>query len=227
MKFIELDIQLFGGRGSLSYKSTNTLNGKEGKPSPFYDKTNIYKGLTKQEFENKIRKYKNEFIGVYDENGKITIAGTSYKRGTTAVPNEIQNAYGFTHNHPSGEKEGRRVRTIGGTFSGSDLKGVSIYNTKEGRATANEATYVIRAKNNKTTAQGRKKLVSLANKTDKYFEKKSRTNYTRVANKFKKQGKRMSDNTYMNVIYGTQKSMIRKSIEKAGYDYIEIPKNKR
>lgn len=37
----------------------------------------------------------------------------------------------------------------------------------------------------------------------------------------------MSDNTYMNVIYGTQKSMIRKSIEKAGYDYIEIPRNKR
>lgn len=227
MRYIKLDIQKFGGRGAYSYKSKNTVTGKKEKPLPFYDKTNIYKGMTKQEFEEKSSKFKNEFVGIFDENGIITNAGTSYRRGETAVPKEIMNAYGFTHNHPAGEKENGRVRTIGGTFSGADLKGVALYNNKEGRARAPEATYVIKAKGNKTTVSGRRKLSMVADRTDKYFEKKARERLVQVKNKLNSQGKKMSDNTYMNVAYGTAKNLIKKSISKTDYDYIEIPRNKR
>lgn len=227
MKYIKLDIQKFGGRGAYSYKSNNTLTGENERPLPFYDKTDKYIGLTKQEFENKISRFKNEFIGVYDENGLIVKAGTSHKRGTTAVPNEIVNAYGFTHNHPSGEKEGNRVRTIGGTFSGADLKGIAIYNNKEGRARANEATYIVRAKGGKTTGAGRRKLTSVANRIDKQFSKIARNKLSQVNNRLNVKGKKMTDNTYMNVLYGTAKNLMKKSISKTNYDYIEIPKNKR
>lgn len=84
---LRLNVQLFGGRGADSGYSGDASTGGDGrKVSRFYDKTDKYKGMTMHEFENAIRDKKTEFIGIYDKNGKLIVAGTSGNKGSVAVP---------------------------------------------------------------------------------------------------------------------------------------------
>ena len=130
---IKLDIQMFGGRGSSSSYGKEGINtGGTGKPMRFYDKTKIYKGMSVEEFERRTRNRKNEYVGLYDDNGKIIIAGTSYNKGAVAIPTthpSFKKVNSLTHNHPyHGERQ------LGGSFSGADVYNHIMLNMKRSGA---------------------------------------------------------------------------------------------
>lgn len=108
---------LFGGRGASSGKSSLKTGNNDGKELKYYNKTSLFKGKTLVEAERMIRNRKNEYAIIYDKNGNVLGAYTSYNHGAVSFPPEVaRNANILTHNHPSDSTRG-----IGGPFSEADL----------------------------------------------------------------------------------------------------------
>ena len=213
-----------GGRGAKStYGKKGITTGDSGRPLTFYDKTDLFKGMTVQEFENAVRDRKVEYIGLYNDDGKIMIAGTSYNKGGVAIPTEhpdFNKINSFTHNHPY-----QGGREIGGSFSGADARAGTFFGAKTIRATSKEKTYVLRPKN--PSASQKATMYNRATKVDSKWREEASKRVARVKKQFEKSGKKwtsaMENKVYLG--YGTRlwKNLTRNS----GYEYVEIKQKNR
>lgn len=221
---MKLDIQKFGGRGtSSSYGKEGYNTGGNNKPMRFYDKTDIYKGMTVPEFEKRVGKFKSEYIGLYNDDGKIIIAGTSFNDGSVAIPTTHPNfskVNQMTHTHPSGG-----LRTLGGSLSGADVQNTAMLKFKGVRAWAKEKTYILRAKAG--AKQNRDKLYKIATKTDKTWSSNANKRVASIKRRFTKQGKKMSYATENRIYLGYGTKYWKNSLNGTGYEYIEIKKKYR
>lgn len=215
-------MSLFGGRGaSSSYgKEGFTTNG-DGKSKKFYDKTDKYKGMSYLEYEEIIRNRKTEWIGLYDDNGKIIIAGTSYDKHSVSIPTthpDFKKATNITHNHPSDGK----TRYLGGPLSEADVMNGIYFNYNNSRAVAKEKTYTLNKGKNVTKRQ-QNQLYLKANRMYKNdtWGATSRKTMMSVNKKLKSQGKTISSKTYDQISLGTGTRLWKEAVKGTGYNYIE------
>ena len=216
---MKLDIQLFGGRGaSSSYGKEGYNTEGSNKPMPFYDKTDIYKGMSVQDFEKRVGKFKSEYIGLYDDNGKILIAGTSGDPGAVAIPTthpEFSKVNSMTHTHPSGG-----MRMLGGSFSGADAQNMALLKFKNLRAYAKEKTYLLRAKPG--AKQNSERLFKIATLSDSKWNKNANARISKIKSSLGKKGKSMSYATENKIYLGYGTRLWKKSLNNTGYEYVEI-----
>lgn len=222
-----INIQLFGGRGTDSGfgGEMDTGDGKK-RVTRFFDKTDKFAGMSIHEFENAIREKSVEYIGLFDKDGNLLVAGTSNNKGAVAIPTNAANfkdAVTLTHNHPNGGK-----RIIGGSFSDMDVKNHLRLNFKgETRAVANgqnENTYIFRAKAG--AKQNREKMMRIARTVGQKYESEAQKTLNKVRKDLSVKGKSLGGKD--NQVYiGTAKRLWKKSgLEKAGYEYIEVNKKR-
>lgn len=206
-------------------KGDNT--GDEGsRVRAFYDKTEKFANMSMHEFENAIRDKSVEYVGLFDANGKLIVAGTSNNKGAVAIPTghpDFKKAVTLTHNHPNG---GGRV--IGGSFSPADVKNhIRLGFAGESRAVANgqnENTYIFR--NKKGAKQNSRKMIAAADKVEKEYGTRAQKSVDSVRRKLAAKGKTLNGKD--NQVYiGTAKRMWKDSgVEKYGYEYIEVKKKR-
>lgn len=222
---IKLNLQLFGGRGADSgYGGGTSTSGKKTGGSRFYDKTSKFKGMDLHEFENAIRDKKTEYIGIFDKDGNLIIAGTSGNKGSVAIPSnhpDFSKIHSLTHNHPYSDG-----RIIGGSFSEADVQNHLRLNIPgETRAVTNgpnENTYIFRAK--KGTKQNVNGMVVTASKVGRDYKSQAQKALDKVNKKLRKQGKSLNGKT--NQVYiGTAKRLWKNAnVDRYGYEYIEVRK---
>ena len=160
--------------------------------------------MTIHQFENAVRDKSVEYIGLYDKDGKIIVAGTSNNIGAVAIPTghpRFKDAVTLTHNHPY---QGGRI--IGGSFSGADVQNHLRFGFKgETRAVSNgpnENTYIFRAK--KGVNQNTTKMTSIANKMDSRYKATAQKTLDAVRKDLSSRGKSL--NGMDNQVYiGTAK----------------------
>lgn len=223
----KLNLQLFGGRGANSgYAGGRSTGGGSRGVSRFYDKTKEFKGMSIHEFENAIRDKKTEYIGIFDKDGNLIVAGTSNNKGSVAIPSNapgFKNGYTLTHNHPY---DGGRI--IGGSFSEADVQNHLALRFKgETRAVTNgpnENTYIFRAK--RGVKQNSVKMSTAAAKVGSQYPSEAKKTLTRVKNRLAKQGKSLNGKD--NQVYiGTAKRLWKKAnVERYGYEYINVTKKR-
>lgn len=222
-----LNIQLFGGRGADSGYGggTSTSGGRRG-GGRFYDRTDKYKGMDLHTFENAIRDKSTEYIGIFDKDGNLVIAGTSGNKGSVAIPSnhpEFSKIHNLTHNHPYGDG-----RVIGGSFSEADVQNHLRLNIQgETRAVTNgpnENTYIFRAKAG--TKQNVNGMIKAASKVGRDYKAKAQKTLDEVNKKLQKQGKSLNGKT--NQVYiGTAKRLWKNAnVDKYGYEYIDVTKKR-
>ncbi len=224
---IKINIQLFGGRGANSgYGQGISTGGDDSRVSAFYDKTKKYQGMTIHQFENAVRDKSVEYIGLYDKDGKLIVAGTSNNKGAVAIPTghpNFKDAVTLTHNHPY---KGRRI--IGGSFSGADVQNHLRFGFKgETRAVSNgpnENTYIFRAK--KGVNQNTEKMTSIANKMNSRYKATAQKTLDAVRKDLSSRGKSLNGRD--NQVYiGTAKKLWKKAnVNRYGYEYIEVNKSR-
>lgn len=222
---IKLNLQLFGGRGADSgYGGGTSTSGQRRGGSRFYDKTSKFKGMNLHEFENAIRDKKTEYIGIFDKDGNLVIAGTSGNKGSVAIPSnhpDFSKIHSLTHNHPYGDG-----RIIGGSFSEADVQNHLRLNILgETRAVTNgpnENTYIFRAKTG--TKQNVNGMVVTASKVGRDYKSQAQKALDKVNKKLRKQGKLL--NGKANQVYiGTAKRLWKNAnVDRYGYEYIEVRK---
>lgn len=213
MKKIMCNLVLNGGRGSDSGYGKEGINTKgNNKPMPFYDKTDKYRGMHYLEFEEKIRGKNVEYIGLYDENGKIVVAGTSYNSGAVGIPTshpDFNKATRLTHNHPADS-----TRVLGGSFSSADVVNNSLLNLNSTRAVATEKTYTIQ-KSKSFKNSDRKRMIKRASTSDAKWD----SGANKLLAKVNKSSLTHENIQTIKLGYGTR---VWKNLTKnSGYDYIE------
>ena len=212
LKKIMCNLVLSGGRGADSGYGKEGINtASNNKAMPFYDKTDKYRGMHYLDFEEKIRGKNVEYVGLYDETGKIVVAGTSYNSEAVGIPTshpDFNKATRLTHNHPADA-----TRLLGGSFSSADVVNNSLLNMNSIRAVAKEKTYTIQK--SKTFKESDRRRMSIkALKSDTIWDK-ARKLLSKVNN---------GSLTHKNIQtiklgYGTR---VWKNLTKnSGYDYIE------
>lgn len=216
-----------GGRGANSGYGTGTNTGGSGsRVRRFIDETDKFKRMSLHEFENAIRDRAVEYIGLFDKDGNLIVAGTSRNKGAVAIPTghpNFKDAVTLTHNHPY---QGGRI--IGGSFSGADISNHLNLGLKgESRAVSNgpnENTYIFRAKAG--AKQNISKMYGIVNKANKDYLTKAPQNRAKVEKKLAKQGKSL--NGRGNQVYiGTMKRLWKNAnVSRYGYEYIEVNKSR-
>ena len=214
-----------GGRGSSSSGKSSVSTGGGGSGGTFYDKTSTFAGMSLHDFENAIRGKSNEYVGVFDSSGNLLIAGTSYQKGSVAVPNldpRFANASIVTHNHPSDGGRG-----IGGTFSEADIKMLGLTGVNAVRAVANgkgEHTYIMQKST--TRSANPNGLVKAAEriKSSARMSKTGQTTLAQVEKKLAAQGKTLTGTQKSAIYLGSMKNTWKSVAEKNGYDYIPLKK---
>ncbi len=213
MKKIMCNLILNGGRGADSGYSKEGINTKgNNKPMPFYDKTDKYKGMNYLEFEEKIRSKNVEYVGLYDENGKIVVAGTSYNSGAVGIPTshpDFNKVTRLTHNHPADER-----RVLGGSFSGADVINNSTLNLNSTRAVAKEKTYTIQ-KSKSFKESDRNKMIKRARTSDKKWDDGA----NKLLSKVNKAN--LTHENIQTIRYGYGTRVWKNLTKNSGYDYIE------
>jgi hypothetical protein len=212
-----------GGRGqALGIFEVFGGNGEELK---FYDKTKQFSGLSLHEFEDKIRDKDVEYMGVFDKDGNLMIAGTSYNEGNVSFPMDVvdwSKAETFTHNHPNGGDRG-----IGGSFSGKDVSNAAKYNINV-RAVASgkgEHTYILN-KNREITSSDRKgleKYIAKNYRTSKDFARRDKARNTLIKNVTAK-GRTPTEAEKSAAWLGMNKKNWKNRLEKYGFTYAESKK---
>ena len=222
-------ICLCGGRGaSSSYGGDKNTSG-DGRPVKFYDKTQKYQGMSMHEFENAVRDKTVEYIGVFDEDGNLVVAGTSYNPHKVAIPtnhprwNEVHD---LTHNHPYRPADDPD-RTIGASFSEADVKNHVLLGLRgETRAVSNgpnENTYIFRAKPGAKT--NKPAMLKITREFGAKFNRSATTQLNKVSKRLAKQGKKLTPGQRNQVTLGAAKKVWKShAVEKAGYEYIEVKK---
>ena len=222
-------ICLCGGRGASSSYGGDKTTGSDGKPLKFYDKTEQYRGMSLHEFENAVRDKPVEYIGIFDGDGNLIIAGTSHHSGRVSIPDrhpKFKEAQTLTHNHPYKPADDPN-RTIGASFSEDDVRNHVLFGLKgETRAVTNgpnENTYIFRAKAG--TKQNKLAMIRYAKEFKARFDYKSVVTLDKVNKRLAQQGKRLTEGQKNQVMLGAAKSVWKShNVEKAGYEYIEIKK---
>ncbi len=213
-----------GGRGASSgAKGKISGTNASGQPRVFYDKTSQFQGMSIHEFENAVRGRKQEYIGGFDKNGKLVVAGTSNNKGAVAVPTghpDFKNITTLTHNHPSDAN-----RPVGGTFSEADVKVLGKYkNLNSVRAVANgksEHSYIMQKSSNRFANHAG--LFADAVSAEK-SKRLSRMGYDAVA-KFQKNVGRPLTTTEINSAYiGGMKNAWKDIARRNGFDYVPLKK---
>lgn len=221
-----------GGRGSASGfgSGASTGAGPAGAGGVFYDRTSKFAGMSLHEFENAIRDRKTEYIGLFDAEGNLIVAGTSGRKGSVAIPTGhpgFSKAVTLTHNHPSTDGRG-----IGGTFSEADvinhawLQMTDRAQLRQTRAVANgkgENTYIIRNGANANAA----KLHKIAHniRSSGTMSKTGQSVLDAVTNIVAlKHGKSLSPIEQNAIYLGGMKRVWKNETGNAGFDYIEIKK---
>ena len=216
---LKLNLTMFGGRGANSgYGDKGINNGGDNRPLRFYDKTNIYKGMTVQEFENATRNKKVEYIGLYNDENKIIIAGTSGNEGKVAIPTshpDFNKINSFTHNHPNNGN-----RQLGGSFSGADINAATLLNLKSTRANAFEKTYIF--KKTGANKSQRKMMMARSVYSDSTWDKNANARVKKIKAQFKKQGKKMSTALENKIYFGYGTRLWKDYTKGSGYTYTEI-----
>ena len=206
-------------------KGDNT--GDEGsRVRAFYDKTEKFANMSMHEFENAIRDKSVEYVGLFDANGKLVVAGTSNHKEAVAIPTghpDFKKAVILTHNHPNGDN-----RVIGGSFSSKDIKNhIRLGFAGESRAVANgpnENTYIFRAK--RGAKRNSYKMMAAADKVEKEYESRAQKSVNSVRRKLAAKGKTLNGKDNQAYI-GTAKRMWKDSgMEKFGYEYVEVKKKR-
>ncbi len=213
MKKIMCNLVLSGGRGADSGYSKEGINtGGNNRPIAFYDKTDKYRGMHYLDFEEKIRGKNVEYVGLYDENGKIIIAGTSYNSGKVGIPTDhpdFNKATRLTHNHPVDS-----ARLLGGSFSSADVVNNSLLNMNSTRAVAKEKTYIIQ-KSKTFKESDRRRMGRKALRSSTLWNKGAR----KLLSKVNKGSLTPKNIQTIELGYGTR---VWKNLTKnSGYDYIE------
>ena len=224
-------ICLFGGRGASSSYGGDKSTGGDGIPVKFYDRTDRYKGMSIHEFENAVRDKTVEYIGLFDGDGNLIIAGTSHNSGKVAIPDRhprFKEVQTLTHNHPYKPAENPN-RTIGASFSEADVKNHIYYGLKgETRAVSNgpnENTYIFRAKAGAKT--NKLAMLKYAGEFKARFDQKATSNLNKVTKRLAKEGKTLTPGQKNQVQLGAAKKVWKSyAVKKAGYEYIEIKKAK-
>lgn len=143
---MELNLQLFGGRGAGSgIENTRDWLANEGgttKGTAQPIDISQYEGWTLEQTEGRLRSLKHEELFVFDKNNQIVEA---YEGGRNSVsfPVYLLNQEGITvtHGHPKGSED------FGGTFSWADINNMLNSKWAEHRATASgqgEMNYIMR-----------------------------------------------------------------------------------
>lgn len=205
-------------------KGINT--GEGSRATAFYDKTKRFANMSIHEFENAIREKSVEYVGLFDKDGKLVVAGTSNNKGSVAIPTmhpDFEKVVTLTHNHPNGDK-----RVIGGSFSPADVGNhIRLGLSGETRAVAsgpNENTYIFRAK--KGARQNSAKMLTAVDKVKKEYKSRAQKSVDSVRRKLATKGKTLNGKD--NQVYiGTAKRMWKDSgMEKFGYEYVEVKKKR-
>ncbi len=217
-----------GGRGSSSAgKHGKTgggigAGGSNGRGGAFHDKTQQFAGMSLHEFENDIRGRSTEYIGIFDENGKLLVAGTSNSKNHVTLPTLPQGTdyskLTLTHNHPSGNGRG-----LGGTFSPADIENHARLGLKQTRAVANgkgEHSYII------TTTPGANPdgLKNFAAGAGSAMRNRGNAYVAKVEKKFSANGQKMPLELYNKVYLGSQKKFWTGEAEKNAYQYVTLKK---
>lgn len=213
-----------GGRGTPSSYGTSFYTGR---PLAFYDRTDKFKDMSKHQFENAIRDRKTEYIGIFDKNDKLLIAGTSGSKNSVAIPVNEKNfdkMYTLTHNHPY---SGNRI--IGGTFSEADVFNHAFHKIKgESRAVSNgpnENTYIIRSKKGITPNYQKLQNYALTIKNSNKMNAVGKSAVNRVYRKANKKGKAAPRDKENQIYLGSLKKIWKnKKVSSAGFEYIEVKK---
>ena len=213
---------LFGGRGAnSSYGKEGVNTGGNEKPLPFYDRTELYRGMSRQEYERRIRNRKVEWIGLYNENDEIVVAGTSNNKGAVAIPTthpDYKKATRMTHNHPADMKN----RYVGGSFSEADVLVATSRGMNSVRAVApeNKDYQFARVRNTKTGTSRLYKNAIKVNNTNAYGKAGSKA-VSKIKAKFTRQGKTMSQKVYDQVYFGVGKQIWQQASKGTGWEYSE------
>lgn len=222
-----------GGRGSASgFGSSASTGAGPGTGGVFYDYTAKFAGMSLHEFENAIRDRKDEYIGLFDANGELIVAGTSGKHGSVAIPTghpDFGKAVTLTHNHPIDSDRG-----IGGTFSEADVINhawlqmsgkAQLQQTRAVAGGKGENTYII---NNGVNADA-KKLHSIAHgiMTNDVMSATGIKVLDAVKNVVAlKYGKTLSIPEQNAIYLGSMKRVWKENANKAGFDYVEVKKSR-
>lgn len=222
-------ICLHGGRGASSSYGGDKNTAGDDRPVKFYDKTDKYQGMSMHEFENAVRDKTVEYIGIFDGDGNLIVAGTSNNPHKVAIPSNhprFQEAVTLTHNHPYKPADDPS-RTIGASFSEADVRNHVLFGFKgETRAVSNgpnENTYIFRAKSGAT--QNRSDMLTYAREFQPKFDSAATTTLNAVNKRLATQGKTLTVGQKSQVMLGAAKRVWKSHVvEKAGYEYIEVKK---
>ena len=222
---------LHGGRGASSSYGGDKNTGGDGRPVKFYDMTDKYRGMSLHEFENAIRDKNVEYIGIFDGDGNLVVAGTSHNPNKVAIPErhpKFKEGQTLTHNHPY-KPTNDPNRTIGASFSDADVRNHVLLGFKgETRAVSNgpnENTYIFRAKAGAKT--NKESMLKYAGEFKARFDKKATANLNKVTKRLAKEGKTLTPGQKNQVQLGAAKRVWKSYVvKKAGYEYIEIKKAK-
>lgn len=223
-------ICMHGGRGASSSYGGDKTTGGGGRNLKFYDKTQKYQGMSLHEFENAVRDKPVEYIGLFDDQGQLIVAGTSFNSGAVAIPTNhprFRETQNLTHNHPYRPAD-NPDRTIGASFSKADVTNHLALGIKgETRAVSNgpnENTYIFRAKAG--AKQNVRTMTKYAEAAESRWQKVYGRKLKQVETKLAKQGRKLTPGQRNQVVLGTAKSVWKSHVvEKAGYEYIEVKKS--
>lgn len=218
-----------GGRGASSHGGRGGgigggigAGGGSGNGGKFYDKTSEFKGMALHDFENAIRSKNVEYIGVYDGNGNLIVAGTSNRKGSVAMPDlpagTDRSTLTVTHNHPSGDGRG-----IGGTFSPADIGMLAQGGYSQIRAVANgrsEHTYMM----TRTSQANPNKLLNNISSAKTTMQNMGSSKAQEVKNRLANAGKSMSQTQYNAVYLGAMKNYWKGVAQSSGYEYVTLKK---
>lgn len=222
---LEIDLQLFGGRGAGSgiRRTKDWLDKEGGRPGGHARSMDVskFKGHTLEQVEKRIRKLGHEELFVFDENNKI-IAAYRGNKYSVAFPSSFLNLKGatVTHSHPKGESN------FGGTFSWTDVNNMLKSNWAEHRATASgqgEMNYIMR----RTSKANSKGLRDRINRDYPKVDKQWRDTYQKSFDEQIKKGKSQIEAAHIarQKGVGVLNAYYKKVFPKYGFEYITRKKD--
>ena len=214
-----------GGRGAASGAKGGKIKGTNaaGKSRVFYDKTEHFRGMSMHDFENAVRGRATEYLGGFDKNGTLVVAGTSNSKGSVVVPTGhpgFNSITTITHNHPSNSS-----RPVGGTLSEADVKVLGTYkNLNSMRAVANgksEHSYIIQKSSGKTANHdGLRADAIVVERSGKL----AKMGQEAVAKYTKSVGRPLTAAEHSGAYIGGMKNAWKDIAGRNGFDYIPLKK---
>lgn len=214
-----------GGRGASSSGKHRKISGTtaSGKPGRFFDMTRNFTGMSLHEFENAIRGKSSEYLGGFDKDGNLIVAGTSGEKGSVVIPTghpEFSKITTITHNHPSDAN-----RPLGGTFSEADVQILGRYSQLNSmRAVANgkgEHSYIMNKSGRKTANSDGLRVSAQNAELSGKLDRMGNANVARVQQNV---GRPLTNAEINRAYIGGMKKAWTDIAKQNGYDYIPLKK---